>query len=86
MVKEYFARCEQRFPQQRAQLRQVSLALRREQISTMDQLCRLCRTAPAMLAEVRSIGTKRLGLIRQVCTQYEADRAAAPGPREEAPH
>lgn len=73
MIKEYFARCEEKFPEQRAQLRQVSLALRREQIDTMENLCLLCRNTPGTLTAIRSIGTKRLGLIERVCTQYEND-------------
>lgn len=79
MVKEYFARCEDRFPEQRAQLRQVSLALRREQISSMEHLCRLCWDDPGMLTAIRSIGAKRLGLIQQVCRQYETDCRPARG-------
>ncbi len=76
MVKDYFARCEGRFPDKQAQLRQVSLALRREQVNTMEQLCRLCRSDPAALSAIGSIGAKRLGLIEQVCREYEADRLA----------
>lgn len=71
MIKEFFAYCEARFPEQRAQLRQISLALRREQINSMEQLCRLCRDDPGTLTAIRAIGAKRLELIRQVCTQYE---------------
>lgn len=73
MLKAYFACCEERFPGQRAQLRQISLALRRAQIDTMEQLCRLCRNEPGTLTAMRSIGTKRLKLIEQVCRQYETD-------------
>lgn len=87
MIKDYFARCEARFPAQQAQLRQVSLALRREQVNTMEQLCLLFRSDPGALSAIRSIGTKRLGIIEQVCRQYEADcRAAAQHGRMEGSH
>lgn len=71
MIKEYFARYEENSPEQRAQLRQVSLPLRRDQIDTMEHLCRLCRNNPDRLRAIRSISAKRLGLIEQVCRQYE---------------
>lgn len=77
MLKDYFSRCESKFPKQRAQLRQVSLALRREQVSTMEQLCQLFRDAPESLAAIRSIGGKRLIIIEQVCRAYEADCVSA---------
>lgn len=77
MVKDFFMRCEDRFPEQRTQLRQVSLALRRERISTMEQLCRLFREDPEALAGIRSIGRKRLELIELVYRTYQADRRPA---------
>lgn len=80
MIKDFFAYCEARFPEQRSQLRQVSLALRREQINTMEQLCRLCRDDPGTLTAIRAIGYKRLELIQQVCAQYEHECCLA------APH
>lgn len=77
MVKDYFLCYEARFPERRAQLRQVSLALCRERISTMEQLCRLFREDPEALAGIRSIGRKRLELIELVYRAYEADRRPA---------
>ena len=82
MIKEYFARCEVRFPEQRAQLRQVSLALRREQIDTIEQLYRLFQNTPEALADIRSIGEKRLGIIERVCKAYEADCCPAAARQE----
>ena len=74
MIKDYFALGATRFPEQRTQLRRVSLALRREQIHTMEQLCRLRADSPEGLLSIRAIGAKRLGLIEAVCRQYESDR------------
>ena len=74
MLNDYFIACEACFPERRPQLRRLSLALRRERISTMEQLCHIQQTGPDALLALRSIGTKSLGLIEQVCTRYESER------------
>lgn len=71
MVKECFAACEQQFPEQRSELRRISLALRRNGVEEMEQLCRLISQTPQELLRIRSIGEKRLWLIAQVCRQYQ---------------
>lgn len=85
-VKEYFIRCETIFPQWRSGLRRVSLALRRERITTMEQLCRLNQMGPQALLAIRSIGEQRLSLIEAVCRQYEVETAAAASDRREEVH
>lgn len=74
MLKDYFIACEACFPERRSQLRRLSLALRRERINTMEQLCHLQQTGPDALLALRSIGTKSLDLIEQVCNRYESER------------
>lgn len=79
MVKAYFTACEQAFPAQRAQLRRLSLALRRSGVERMEQLCALQRAGPEGLLEIRSIGEKSLPLIAAVCARYEANRIPSQG-------
>ena len=79
MVKGYFAACEQAFPAQRAQLRRLSLALRRGGVDTMEQLCALQRAGPKGLLAIRSIGEKSLPLIAAVCARYEENRIPSQG-------
>lgn len=79
MVKAYFAACEGEFPAQRAQLRRLSLALRRGGVERMEQLCALQRAGPEGLLEIRSIGTKSLPLIAAVCARYEETRTPSQG-------
>ncbi len=67
MLNDYFIACEDCFPERRSQLR-------RERINTMEQLCHIQQTGPDALLALRSIGTKSLGLIEQVCTRYESER------------
>ena len=43
MVKEYFIAYEQQFPEQRSELRRISLALRRNGIETMPELYQMYR-------------------------------------------
>lgn len=73
MIKAYFALCEADFPEQRSELRQIALALRRQRLETMEQLIYLYRNDPRTLANIRGIGQKRLQLIREVCRSYETD-------------
>lgn len=73
MVKNYFSVCEVRFPGRRAELRRISLALRREGIGTMEELCLLRQEGGGKLLSVRAIGEKSLALIEQICTQYETE-------------
>lgn len=79
MVKGYFAACEQAFPAQCAQLRRLSLALRRSGVERMEQLCALQRAGPEGLLEIRSIGAKSLPLIEAVCARYEENRTPSQG-------
>ena len=79
MVKGYFAACEQAFPAQRAQLRRLSLALRRSGVERMEQLCAMQRAGPEGLLELRSIGEKSLPLIAAVCARYEENRTPSQG-------
>ena len=79
MVKAYFTACEQAFPAQRAQLRRLSLALRRSGVERMEQLCALQRAGPETLLKIRSIGEKSLPLIAAVCARYEENRTPSPG-------
>ena len=79
MVKAYFTACEQAFPAQRAQLRRLSLALRRGGVERMEQLCAMQRAGPEGLLELRSIGEKSLPLIAAVCARYEENRTPSQG-------
>lgn len=79
MVKGYFAACEQAFPAQRAQLRRLSLALRRSGVERMEQLCALQRAGPAGLLSIRSIGAKSLPLIAAICARYEENQTLSQG-------
>ena len=79
MVKAYFTASEQAFPAQRAQLRRLSLALRRSGVERMEQLCAMQRAGPEGLLEIRSIGEKSLPLIAAVCARYEANRTPSEG-------
>ena len=79
MVKAYFTACEQAFPAQRAQLRRLSLALRRSGVERMEQLCALRRAGSEGLLCIRSIGAKSLPLIAAVCARYEANRTPSQG-------
>ncbi len=79
MVKAYFTACEQAFPAQRAQLRRLSLALRRSGVERMEQLCALQRAGPETLLKIRSIGEKSLPLIAAVCARYEENRTTSQG-------
>ena len=79
MVKGYFAACEQAFPAQCAQLRRLSLALRRSGVERMEQLCAMQRAGPEGLLEIRSIGAKSLPLIEAVCARYEEERTLSQG-------
>lgn len=71
MIKEYFAACEPIFPQYRTQLRRLSLALCRGGVERMEELCRIYTQTPERLMKIRSIGTKSLPLIEEVCRQYQ---------------
>ncbi len=74
MVKDYFKACEKRFPKFQSELRRISLALRREQIVTMEQLCDLQKSNPEDLLAVRSIGEKSSALIEIVCAEYQFEK------------
>ena len=82
MIKDDFARCEALCPEQRTQLRQIALALRREQVNTMEQLCWLFQNSPESLAGMRSIGEKRMKVIEQVYRAYQAEGCLAAAQRE----
>ena len=71
MVKAYFTACEQAFPAQGAQLRRIALALCRGGVERMEELCRLYAQTPERLMEIRSIGTKSLPVIAEVCRRYQ---------------
>lgn len=73
MLEDYFITCEDCFPERRAQLRRLSLALRRERINTMEQLCKLRQGGRSELLALRSVGEKSLELIERVCARYEAE-------------
>lgn len=77
MVKEFFLRCEDRFPEQRDAAAAGIPGAASEQVNTMEQLCRLFREDPEALAGIRSIGRKRLELIELVYRTYQADRRPA---------
>ena len=79
MVKAYFTACEQAFPAQRAQLRRLSLALRRSGVERMEQLCAMQRAWPEGLLELRSIGAKSLPLIAAICARYEENQKLSQG-------
>lgn len=71
MIKEYFIACEQQFPEQRSELRRISLALRRSGVLTMPELYQMYLQSPEYLLQIRSIGEKSISLIGEVCRQYE---------------
>ena len=72
MIQESFSACEQQFPEQRAELRRIFLALRRGGIETMPELCRMYAREPQRILELRSIGGKRFLLIGELCRRYRA--------------
>ena len=63
MVKEYFISYEQKYPEQRSELRRISLALRRNGIETMPELYQMYRYNQKQLLQIRSIGEKSVQLI-----------------------
>ncbi len=71
VVKEYFIACEVWFPERKAELRRISLALRREGILTMEDLCARQRASPEQMTKIRDIGEKSAQLIAELCKQYE---------------
>lgn len=71
VVKDYFIACEERLPERKAELRRISLALRREGILTMEDLCARERASPARMTKIRNIGEKSAQLIAELCKQYE---------------
>ena len=71
MIKDYFAACEQHFPEQRSELRRISLALCRGGIETMPELCQMYMHEPQRLLEIRSIGEKSIQMIGELCRQYQ---------------
>lgn len=75
MIRKYFAACEPIFPQHRTQLRRLSLALCRGGMEQMDELCQIYAQTPERLMMIRSIGTKSLLLIEEVCRQYQKNNA-----------
>lgn len=70
MVREYFTACEQQFPEHRADLRRISLALRRGGVKTMSELCQMYTRCPESLLQIRSVGEKSVGLIGELCMRY----------------
>ena len=73
MVKEYFIAYEQQFPEQRSELRRISLALRRNGIETMPELYQMYRDNRKQLLQIRSIGEKSVRLIGKLCSVYEME-------------
>ena len=73
MVKEYFISYEQKYPEQRSELRRISLALRRNGIETMPELYQMYRYNRKQLLQIRSIGEKSVQLIGQLCSVYEME-------------
>lgn len=71
VVNEYFIACEEVFPKKKAELRRVSLALRREGILTMEDLCAMQRASPEEIIKIRGIGEKSALLIAELCSKYE---------------
>lgn len=73
MVKEYFISYEQKYPEQRSELRRISLALRRNGIETMPELYQMYRYNRKQLLQIRSIGEKSVQLIGKLCSVYEME-------------
>lgn len=71
VVKEYFIACEEVFPEKKAELRRISVALRREGILTMEDLCARQRASPQQMTQIRNVGEKSTQLITVICKQYE---------------
>ena len=71
VVKDYFIACEERLPERKAELRRISLALRREGILTLEDLCARQRASSAQMTQIRNIGEKSARLIAELCKQYE---------------
>ena len=71
MVKDYFAACEESFPERKSELRRILLYLRRGGILTMEALCQMQRETPEKVTEIRDIGKKSIQLIAVICKQYE---------------
>ena len=72
-LKEGFTAWEEKFPGKQAELRRISLSLRREGIVTMEALCQTQRENPEKIIEIRNIGKKSAELIAVICRQYEDD-------------
>lgn len=71
VVKEYFIACEEWMPEKKTELRRISLALRREGILTMEDLCARQRAAPEEIVKIRGIGEKSALLTQAICRRYE---------------
>ena len=71
VVKDYFIACEERLSEKKSELRRISLALRREGILTMEDLCARQRATPEEIIKIRGIGEKSALLAQAICRQYE---------------
>lgn len=72
-IKEYFKMCENNLPGKSTLLRRSCLALRRNGLETMEELCRLRLRSPELLDNLRGIGPKTASLIFQICDRYREE-------------
>ena len=71
VLKDCFIAYEEWVPEKKAELRRISLALRREGILTMEDLCAIQRASPEEIIKIRGIGEKSALLTQAICKQYE---------------
>lgn len=70
-LKNYFSQAEKDFPESVSSLRRISLALLREKIETMEELCERLRINPTEIEKIRNIGGQSMSLIEKLCDQFE---------------
>ena len=69
-LKNYLTAYEGENPKICTELRSISLALRRNRIATMEELCQLQDNSPQTIKEMRNVGPKKYEIITQVCKEY----------------
>ena len=77
-IKNFFTLCEGQTSLKRKELRRASLALRRNGVETMDELCHMMENSPKQLSSLRDVGVKSFELIKEVCFIYKRDSNMLP--------
>ncbi len=70
-IKDYFSSFEGSFSSSKSELQRISVALRRENIVLMEDLCKIYRESPGEIAAIRNIGEKSMGIVTQLCIEFK---------------